>query len=327
MNPILSTESCDITINFNNMSFSSIYGYLGEYEMLLGNAEIDIDMFDEELEGGNILFTDPRFALNIKNSYGLPVEIELSDISTYSTINNVTTPINFTGVNPFYIDYPRLNQVGESTDSSYQINSSNSNIDEAIETLPNKLNFKIRAATNPLGLTDRNKFVTDSSKMEADVEVVLPLYVRAGGFSVSDTSEFNLDEEIGEEIDYLEYLRLTLDATNGIPMGVNMQIILTDENYNPIDSVFTDDDLVLEAASLDADDKVLSPIQKTKSAVFNYDRIQSIKPTKYMIVKARMNTTNYENDPDQYVKIYSYYTLDFNVRVRVGARINTREIN
>jgi hypothetical protein len=326
-NAIQSGDRCDITMVFDDITFSSVYGYLGEFETLMSDGEVTIDLFEEELEGGNILFTDPRFALNFKNSYGLPVEIELSDLSTYSKINDVTTPLTFTGVNPFFIDSPTLNQVGEAVDTSYEINNDNSNIDLALKTLPNKFNYKIRAATNPLGPTGRDNFVTDSSKMEADIEVILPLYVRAGGFSVNDTSEFDLEQELGEEIDFLEYFRLTLEATNGMPLGVNMQIIFTDENYSPIDSVFLDDDLVLEAASLDAEDKVLSPVKKTKSAVFDHDRIQAIKPTKYIIITAKINTTNYQTDPDQFVKFYSYYTLDFNVRARAGARINTRELN
>jgi hypothetical protein len=327
LNPILSSESCDITVNFDDITFSSIYGYLGEYEMLQNSGEVAIDLFEEDIEGGTVLFADPRLALNIRNSYGLPVEIEFSDLTTYSKINDVTTPVTFTGVNPFYIESPTINQVGEVVDATYYINKDNSNVDQALATLPSKFNYTIRAATNPLGPTDNDNFVTDSSKMEADIEVILPLYVRAGGFSIHDTSAFDLDAELGEEIDFMEYFRLTLEATNGMPASVNMQIIFTDENYNPVDSVFLDNDLILEAAELDANDKVVSPLSKTKSVVFDKDRIQNAKPTKFMIVTAKINTTNYESDPNQYVKFYSYYTLDFSVRARAGARINSRELN
>ena len=85
---ILPTESCDITMSFNDINFYSVFGYLGDYELLLNNGEITLDIFDNKEIEGSLLFADPRFLLSVDNSYGVPVEIELSDVSAWSSINN-----------------------------------------------------------------------------------------------------------------------------------------------------------------------------------------------------------------------------------------------
>jgi len=324
-NPILATESCEISFDFSDITFSAVYGYLGNYETLLNNGSIDIDLFDEEIEGGEIYFDDPRFTLNIANSYGIPIEIDLSGLSTYSAINDETLNVTFTqpGINPFSIASPTLEEIGQTADSSYLISKENSNIDAVLKSRPNKFNYTIHAQANPAGPGGDYNFVTDSSQVTANLEVVLPLYVRAGGFSIADTSEFNLEDEMGEEIDMLNYLRFTFDITNGFPLGVNAQVYFLDQNYLPLDSMFVDNDLLLEAAAVDDDDKVTNPVAREKSVVFQNDRIQGLKPTKYLLVRATIATTDF--DANQYVKIYSYYTMDFNLRARAGAKINSRE--
>lgn len=321
-NPISSSESCDITMEFNNIEFEAVFGYLGDYEILLSNGSVQIDLFNEEIAGGKVKFADPQFRLAIENSYGVPVEIELSNVSTYSSIEDVTTPIVFNGVNPFSIEAPLMSQIGDTVVTNIEINKDNCNIDQAIQTSPKYLYYTARARTNPQGPTVRDNFVTSRSNMKADIEVVLPIWINAGGFALEDTTDFNFQEEVGDDVDMVDYFRLTLDATNGLPLDVIMQAYFADENYNIIDSLFREDKLFI-AASLDTNGKVSNPQLRSKSVEFTRDRLQSIKETKYLFVRASANTTNW--DMDEYVKFYSYYAVDFKVKVKADVTVNSKD--
>ncbi len=116
-NPVLATESCDITMSLSNISFSSVYGYLGDYDVLVSSGEVPIDIFSDSLRGGTLLFADPRITLDVDNSYGMPMQVELSNVSAYSKIKDVTTDIAFNGVNPFLIGAPDISHIGDTVNT------------------------------------------------------------------------------------------------------------------------------------------------------------------------------------------------------------------
>jgi hypothetical protein len=322
-NPILTTESCDISMQFKNISFSSVYGYMGDYELLQTSGSLRVDIFNDDLMGGSILFADPRFRLYASNSYGVPVQITLSDVSTYSVIEDVTTNIVFNGVNPFLIQAPDFEQIGDTVNTIFDINKTNCNIDAALQTSPRDFNYKVRAITNPSGPGAGDNFVTDSSELKLDIEVVLPLELNAGGFALEDTLEFNFEEELGDVADLLEYLRITLEATNGLPLNVDMQMIFANQSYAPLDSLFTNDNFLI-SANLGANGRVTEPNTKSKSAEFTKTKIDAIRGTKYLLIRATANTKDW--DQNKYVKFYSDYLVGFKIKMKAELNVNSKEL-
>jgi len=235
---ISSDEKCHITMSFKDVEFSSIFGYLGDYEILEENGSVGIELFDAELEGGKINFYDPQLHLMINNSYGIPVSIELINVSTYSDINDISFPITFTGVNPFDINAPEIAGNSELTD--ILIDRSNCNIADAMETEPNKVSYTAKAVTNPSGPGTTYNFVADSSRVDVDIEIILPIWVKAYGFTLEDTVDFDYENEMGDVEKFINYLRITLEAENGLPFEADMQVYFTDINHVVLDSMFTE---------------------------------------------------------------------------------------
>ncbi len=320
-NAVLTSQSCDITMSFNNIEFNSAFGYLGDYNVLLKSGQVDIDLFGDSTIEGKLLFADPRFTMEVKNSYGVPLQIELSDVNAYSEINDVTTPITFSGVNPFTINSPGIDRVGDTAVTLITINKDNCNIVDAMETQPKSFTYSVTAITNPGGNGMYDNFVTDTSDLSVDFEVVLPIWINADGFSMEDTIDFDFEKEVGSDVDMIDYFRLTLDAKNGIPMQVNMQVYFADENYHVIDSLFTDDDLLLEAAPVDSNDKVNGRAELSKMVEFTQARLEAVKPTKYAMVRASVNTRDAASG--RYVKFFSYYNVDFKLKMKADVTIST----
>jgi hypothetical protein len=323
-NPVLPTESCDITMRFVDPEFSAVFGYLGDYNLILSNAALTVDIFDtEDLNGGSLLFADPRFTLNLTNSYGVPVEVDLSNVRAYSRINDISSTIIFNpGVNPFSVAAPGLGQIGEEVSSVIDINKENCNIEEVMETYPNDFRYRVEATTNPGGL-ERNNFVTDSSNLKVDFEVVLPIWINAKGFYIDETEPFDFMENFGEDSDIIDYLKLTMDASNGLPTAIDMQLYFQDENYNTIDSMFMDDGFLIEP-SLNAEDIVEQPSVQSKSVEFTRARLKKLEPVKYMLIRAWVNTP--KAGEGRFVKFYSNYTIDFKIKMQAELTINSRDL-
>jgi hypothetical protein len=317
-----SGEKCDITMSFNQNKFSSVFGYLGEYDILVNSGQIDVSLFNERLNGGNLFFADPRLALTVNNSYGIPVQIELTNIEVVSTINSSTTPITFNGVNPFDIDAPDTSIIGESVHSDIPINKDNSNIDKAMETSPNHLNYTATAKTNAQGPTGPYNFVTDSSTMDLGVQVILPLWVKAEGFALEDTTDFDFEKEIGKDIDKIEYFRLTMNTDNGLPVETKVQVYFTDASYVVLDSMFRDDDVLLEPATV-VNEKVTAPKNLIKQVEYTPADLEKIKPTKFIRYRASINTPTTGTG---YFKFYSDYTVGIKLSVKANVRINSTEL-
>jgi hypothetical protein len=317
-------EKCEITMSFRQNEFTSMFGYLGEYDILETNGQIDLSLFNESVQGGTLSFADPRLAITINNSYGIPIQIDLSGTSFSSIITGTSVPIIFNpGVNPFTIAAPVIDSIGKSSYSEVPINKDNSNILDAMEILPNHLNYNTAAITNAMGPSGPYNFVTDSSTMDLGLQLVLPLWVKAEGYALEDTVDFDFEEQFGSNVDYIEYFRLSMYASNGIPIEVKLQAYFTDASYNVIDSLFRDNDVFIDPAPVGPDEKVSSPIDITNSVEYTKADLEKLKESKFLRVKASINTPKTGTG---YFKYYSYYGVDFKLSVKTNLLINSNDL-
>lgn len=323
--PVGSGENCTINIGFQDIQFSTVYGYLGEYNLLMGNGEFETEFFDklhfgDDMIDGEILFADPMFTILTDNSVGIPIEVTLSDVSAYSEINDVTTPINFTGVNPFSIDAPDIAHIGQYAHDSIVISKNNSNIDDAINTSPGSISYSISAKTNPEGPTGSYNFVTDTSRLDIIFEMVLPLWLNAKNVILEDTSEMDLEDKLKDVWDYIDNLRIKIEGINGYPLESALQIIFLDASDNPLDSLFTGNSVILNPASVGTNGEVTNPADFEKSVELSDQKLEKIRGTKKTVIRASMDTSN--SLTGQHVKFYSYYKLDFKISAKANLVIN-----
>jgi hypothetical protein len=321
---IVAGQECKINMSFENIKFQSVYGYLGDYNILVDNGQFDLGIYNDLLGGGELLFADPRFSLFLKNSYGIPVEITLSNVSAYSKKNNITTPIIFNGINPFNIIAPDKNHIGKFVQDTITINKNNCNIVQAMETSPKTFSYNISARTNPAGPGSSYNFVTDTSTMNVNFEIVLPIWIRAQGFSLRDTMDLDINKDFGDVFDFINYFRFTLEGKNEFPLKVGMQAYFTDANYVVLDSLFVGNSVLLKAPAVDLNGKVSIAADFKQTVDLSKERLTGIKNTKFAIFKADLSTSN--ATAGQYVKFFSYYKLDFKMSVKTNLRINSKEL-
>lgn len=317
-NDINTGEEVNVDMTFTDLVYKSAYGSFGDYDtLLIDNDRFEFELFEYEFEG-NVYFGDPRINLLIDNSFGLPLGINLFDLTAYSQKTGIETDITFEpGVNPFLISAPDLSQEGQSVITEVSINKSNSNIDEVTNTTLSYIDYSASLITNPGGSTARDNFVLDSSRASVDFEIVLPMDLRAEDFNLEDTVDFDLSF-IPEEDDTfkIESLQIWMETNNGMPVDLYTQVVLVDLNYNPLDSLFTEETNILPSANIDTSGKVIPPPSSFyKTFDFSSDRLDRIRNTKYAMVRFTFETAK---EGMTMVKFYSYYEINF----KLGTKAN-----
>lgn len=322
-NPVQTSESCDISMTFVDPEFYAVFGYIGDYNLISTTGNLEVNIFDTDDFDGTLLFADPRFTLDIINSYGLEAEVDLYNLQSYSRSNNVYTDISFDpGIVPFRVGGPGFDNIGDTVKTLFIIDRDDSNVFEAMETFPSEFRYSVSAMANPDGPGSKN-FLTDTSDLKIGFELTLPVWIKAEGWALDDTLEFDFQEEFGEEpAEIIDYLRLTLDAANYLPMQMNMQIYFADQNYIILDSLFIDDKFILPPL-INAEDQVEEPIEYSKFVEFYKEDIERIEPSKHMIIRASVNTT--DSELNKYVKFYSSYTVDFKLKMKADITVNSRD--
>jgi hypothetical protein len=317
---ISSGDKCIISMSLINLDFNSVFGYFGDYELLYEFGGLGIDLYVGEIVG-DISFYDPQVHVGINNSYGIPVSVVLDDVIARSQVSNTNMELTFSGINPILISFPSV--PGESVHTDILIDRNSSNLGEVLEIQPSDFSFKVTAVTNPTSTGTGNNFVTDSSMINADVKVVLPLWLKMDGYTITDTVSLDVEVELGEFYDMVTYLRINLAAENGLPVDAAIQVVFTDENYAVLDSMFEESKFLL-AATIDANDVVTEKTNIDKVIEFTEERLETIRTAKQAIVK--MNFSSAKVNENRYVKFFSDYRFDYKLKIKTNLTLNSRDL-
>jgi hypothetical protein len=307
--PVQTGQRCNITISLESIRFSSIFGYLGEYDLFSGNGTFNIGIYDEMQGNWDLVFADPKFAIITSNSFGIPVEISLENVTAWSEKNHLTTPVTFSGVNPFDVNFQDINHIGQYAGDSLVICKDNSNILLAAGTEPNKFSYDISAKTDPSGPSGPYNFATDSSELNTVFEIILPLWLMGKDIILRDTGTFDIEKDLGDFYEYMDYLRITLAGTNGFPVKSSLQVYFSDSSGMVLDSLVSGSSFIIEPAETDPDGRVISTTEFKIVAEFKKDRLNRIRDTKKIIYRAAVNTADASSG--QCVRFYAYNKIDF----------------
>jgi len=314
----------DIDIEFSDVRYGSIFGYFGQESIDIAEQTLNLNIYDN-ITDGDFHFENPEVKINMNNSFGIPIEITLTDFEAL-TRDNGTVSITGSNIpdqqNPFTINYPSISIVGETYSDSIYINVSNTNLFDVLEDAPLELSFGVSGALNPQGSAHYN-FMTDSSQFDVDVKFTLPIWGSADFLIMQDTLAFDFLDFYEDNPDEIKKLTFRLNFTNGFPVNLNSQIYFTDENYSVLDSLFTDHKVVSAGEDTNNNGKV-NPVQNEPlNVVFTSDKIDNIRNSKYIIIWGQVNTTNSDQVPPEPVKFFSDYFLKVYLGVIVDLEINT----
>ena len=317
-----------IQATMSALDFDAIFGYIGDYELLSQTGDLDLGFFQNTLDGF-IQFENPQLNLNIQNSYGLPAEVDISRFVGFKG-NEDSIALNLNpSVNPFRYAYPTLSDYQSSNiikDTVISINGNNSSISDFLAFMPSKLEFNMTVASNPDGPGGPYNFVTDDSRIDVDLEFILPLYFKADSFVLKDTIGLDL-LNVDEDADFIERVNIMLKVSNGLPLDIDFQLYFLDSLYNPVDTLFTEGSQPVIASGLidDITHEVTEPGVKTSLVEYTNDEINRLNTVKYGLIRAGLKTPDDNNGNLVSVKFFTTYTVDFNLSVGIDVKANTND--
>lgn len=296
-------------IRIQDLSFAYAEGYFGNFLYEGSRDTINIDFFDDWIRG-DIYFEDPRIIFNIENSFGIPTR-SVVNVLNVLTVRNEILPLESPFVtNGIDFPYPAMNEIGQVKTSSFAFTKDNSNIATILGAGPVAVDYDVDAITNPNSNTEIRGFITDSSFYKIRLEVELPLYGRASGFETTDTFDVNFSSY--EDVDAVVF-KLVVD--NELPLEVDVQAYLADEQYNVIDSLFEPRQVVVEGAPVNAQGVASGSKQRIVQVPISETRFSAIKnQVRYVLLSAGFSTNNQGKTT---VRVLA--TQD--VRIRLGANL------
>jgi hypothetical protein len=330
VNPLRPSDSVKIDFAFNNLQYKIIYGNIGYKSFVNEVGSIPMQLFNPNF-GGNISFVNPTFDISVDNSFGIPIKILLSNVSAFSAKNNITTNITFQpGYNPISIKYPSIAEMGTTKNTIINFDSITPSMATVINTSPSVFNFTAGGYSDTANLLQQN-FIADTSKIKATIEVTLPMWFRAGDFSLQDTIALDFANLLGGgsfNSDNIQLAMLRLFVDNGLPIDVRMQVYFVNSSYQVLDSLFTGAKPQIPSASVDnITGKVTSHDTLSSDGLLDNAKMLRIKDTKWALVRASLTTAQYATNPGLKVKFYKSYQLAFKIYFKAKVIVSDKSFN
>ena len=311
------SQLLNMAFTLHNIQYSVFYGFAGETSIPINKGSFPLNFYNRLL-GGNFYFLNPKIKMLFTNSYGVPFDIFFADIRAITNFNGSMIVSGVPGsAHPKAINYPLVPY--SLAKDSIILDTTNSNIRTILSEVPTQITFSIEDSLNPFSLPAHQNFITDSSKFEANLEVVLPLQGHTDSLLLlEDTLNFQFASFIYKNPQEVSTIYFQLYVKNDFPVEIVPQVYFTDDRFHPLDSLITSiSQQAIKAAGIDANGTVNQPNSSTITIKFPRSRIQNIENATHIITYGKFRTRASN------VKFLNTYYLDFNIGVIVQLQINT----
>jgi len=302
----------EMTFDLSNMNFSHVIGDFGMMNLSIESDTILLDLF-QDVEGGSFQLEESSIRFDIENSFGFPTLIDVNEVKSENLNTGVITPILFENVDL---------QGQDSQSSSPEVlsiiyDNSNSEISGLFTSAPSNVIVDFNALANPFGSPPPNdlNFLTDSSSLKVDVDVILPLVGSLNDVVVKDTIDSDFFLENREDIDSLE---LRIETINQFPIGSKIQITFLDSLNTSIDSLFQTETLIISPSMADSEGNVVNSSVATTYVTLDDETVILLNDTRKIEIKTVINS--YQSSDDFNVRINNNQSL----QVKLGAKIYGR---
>jgi hypothetical protein len=276
-------------------------GYLGQNIIEVPPTQTDLSFFDRM--GGTIKLEAVKFDLSLDNYIGVDARATLKSLKAINTRTNTTVSLK-TATTAININRATENGPLSVTPShaSFPLTTSNSNLKEMLENLPNKMEYQMNVNMNPMGnISGSNDFIYTDHLINGYLDMRIPLSFIATNLTLSSVLNLNISGDNRNIKDG----RLTLFAANGFPFDASIQLYTLNENGSIKDSVIETPTTIVQAP-VDAQLKVTGKRLTKLTIPVSHNKISLLYDNKKIMLRVKFNTAA----QPKYIKIYSDYSMD-----------------
>ncbi len=305
-------DSLNLQLNFEQVAIQEVNGYFGKRTVKAPNGAFDLGVNGIDQFADGLFLTEPNFTLTAHNGLGVPF-----DLSTFFTgINRENDKVKL-GAPTFSINAPST--AGNVVVSNFSLQANNSNIVDFLANIPQRILYSGYGEINPRGPAGPANFISQNSQLWLDLEIDLPLKLRAENIPLEQTiSDFSLDADNPE---FLQSAELFFRTTNSIPLDLNVAITFRDSVSGDSLTGFQMD--VMRAADVDANGRATNTRTTDASYAFTGTELEALNQSNQIEIKAVVNTAN---AGAQEVKLYAENFLEMRIAASTEVNINPTDL-
>ena len=290
-------DSFILNFSFKDLKPSYVKGYFGQ-DTLIMDDNTNIEDFGN-ISSNNLQFEDINIELEIENGIGVDGIIKIQTLSASNSAQSLNLSHSLIGSD---INIDRAIETPfQPSYTSLLIDNSNSNIVSMLNLLPNSLSCSGAIQINPNGNTmGHQDFATDQSKIEANLNINMPLSFVASNLELSEQFDFDLGNT--EDADKIKEANFIFNIENGYPLDTRLKLIFLDD-IGALDSI--DGLALIKAADINNLGRVTQSKNSKIEFYVNPDKMQKIAQSKYVKCKFSFDT----KPVGQNLKIYSDYRI------------------
>jgi len=302
-------------VTVQDLNFSYVEGFFTKnFDIAIDSIRIGIL---ENSLNGNVKFADPKLTMVVDNSMGVPMNAIFNDVSVLTREGQKIPLISTFIDNGIAVNYPSTSEIGVSKRTIFEFDNSNSNLKDILNEGPVQVNYDIDGDPNPDSDDSIRGFFTDSSEVNINIELELPLYGSASGFTLTDTIVPSFPTPPVE----FGGAELKLITDNELPLDLGIQMHFVDSLDNVLTTLFTEGITnIISSADVDNNGVVLKdgngkPVPK-ESTIFidlSSETYSKLAKSNKVIIEAAFST--YQNGAVP-VKIFSSH----NINLRMGVK-------
>jgi hypothetical protein len=303
-------------ISYTDLVPYYVEGYFGQQFLNVPYDSVALNI-SNSLQASNFQINSASINFKIVNEFGVDINAQLSNIKSRNTYSNTSVTLNAAGLSNL-----NINKAGKTNNFSYpvfpsvqtvSVNTSNSNLNQFLNNLPDYLTYSGNILINPLGnVSGSNDFAFLNTGITIYADVDMPLELNADYFKLTTTTPIDLSGV--KQLDNINYGDIVIQATNGFPFNAVLQGYLLNDQKQIIDSLFAVPGNVIQAGKVDANNKVYQEVYTKILIPFTTSKLQNLKLCKTVKFVSQFNLP--PQPPD--IKIYDNYNLNVILSVDVN---------
>jgi hypothetical protein len=293
----------------NNVVPGSATGYFGQEEFTMDEEEFDLGLTLFDRMTGDFLLSNPALSLKINNSTGLPVKFEFNLHGEAANKDKEAVWLLGNDHPGFFIAPVRNDTI--------ILNNETSGIAQFISLPPSRISLVARGLTNPDGPTGQPNIFNFDGGFKVGMELELPLEMMLTDLGFTDTASI---DQSGLDFDKINKLTMTLQVTNGFPIGMALDMILYD-SVSVVELHRFDNIMLAEPSPVDVGGLTIAGNEAVSEAVIEVSDAEAthLRQATHIIISSRVNTGEYSNNGvnEQIpVKLRTTDKLDFRIRLK-----------
>jgi hypothetical protein len=298
---ISSNDGVNSVISINNVTPNVAWGYLGQDTV---SESRETSFIDLSTLNGELDFEFVEVKMVTENFLGASADLHILNIESFSDNGSIVLESS-TLSEPFTIakavESQDINNPVLPTTTEIIFDESNSNIDEIVESKPNKIAFDFEMVLNGDNPNQEDGFIYLNYGVNSRLEIEIPVSMKATNMSLKDTVDVSLSVPT-----FIENGSFTIVVNNGFPFDADIKMQLMN-NAGLVLQELTSENIV-QASEVDVNGRTINNTNSTLNFPFE-DLSNILNRTKKIGLEITLNT----QPTGQFVKLYSDYTIDMTI--------------